>query len=95
MGKRRTNDIMVRLSDEELSRLDELRPSDTTRATYLRQLLQEPPSGDGVATRTGALGILTRLARDGRVTAAIALERALHDEHLEPGGELARLLRDE
>ena len=95
MGKRRTNDIMVRLSDEELARLDELRPSDTARATYLPQLLQEPPSSDAVATRSEALGILTRLARDGRVTAAIALERALRGEQLKPGGELARLLRDE
>jgi hypothetical protein len=95
MGKPRTNDIMVRLSDEELARLDVLRPSDTARATYLRRLLQEPPSGDAVATRGEALGILTRLARDGRVSAAIALERALREEQIEPGGELARLLRDE
>jgi hypothetical protein len=84
---------MVRLSDAELARLDELRPSDTPRATFLRSLLFEPPSGDEVATRTEALTILTRLARDGRVTAAIALERALRDEHGVPGGELARLLR--
>jgi hypothetical protein len=51
-----------------------------SRATFLRSLLQEPPSGSELATRTEALGILTRLARDGRVTAAIALERALRDE---------------
>jgi hypothetical protein len=92
---RRRNDVMVRLSDAELVRLDELRPPDTPRATFLRLLLQGPPSADEVATRTEALAILSRLARDGRVTAAIALERALRDEQLEPGGELARLLVDD
>ena len=72
-SRRRKNNVMVRLSDAELARLDELRPPDVQRATFLRSLLQEPPSGDEVATRTEALGILTRLARDGRTTAAIAL----------------------
>jgi hypothetical protein len=33
------------------------------------------------------------LARDGRVSAAIALARELRDEQIEPEGELARLLR--
>ena len=55
-----------------------------SRATFLRSLLQQPPTGDEVATRTEALGILTRLARDGRATAAIALARELRDEQIEP-----------
>ena len=46
---------MVRLSDEELARLDELRPSGTSRPAFIRSLLREPPSGDEVATRTEAL----------------------------------------
>ena len=97
MSRRRNNDIMVRLSDAELARLDELRPPDSKRATFLRSLLHQPPTGDEVATRTEALGILTRLARDGRATAAIALARELRDEQIEPEpeDELARLLRDE
>ena len=86
---------MVRLSDEELARLDELRPSGTSRPAFIRSLLREPPSGDEVATRTEALAILTRLARDGRVAASIALARELRDEQLEPSGELARLLGDD
>jgi hypothetical protein len=61
---------------------------------YLRHLLHEPPKGNEVATHTESLAILTRLARDGRTTAAIALERALRGESTEVGGELARLLRD-
>jgi hypothetical protein len=84
--------VMVRFSDDELARLDELRPSGTPRATFLRQLLQEPPSGNEVATRTEALAILSRLARDGRVTAAIALERALRGEGA-PASELEDFLR--
>jgi hypothetical protein len=43
-------------------------------------LLREPPRNDDVATRDEALAILTSLARDGRVAAAIALERALRGE---------------
>jgi hypothetical protein len=71
--------ITVRLSASELARLDELRPSGTPRATFMRSLLREPPNWEQVATRTEALTILTRLARDGRVTAAIALARELRD----------------
>ena len=93
-SKARTHNVMIKLNDAELARLDELRPPDVKRAPFLRSLLQEPPSGDEVATRTEALGILTRLARDGRTTAAIALERALRDDQEVPEGELARLLRD-
>ncbi len=93
-SRRRNHDVMVRLNDSELARLDELRPPDVKRAPFLRSLLQEPPSGDEVATRTEALAILTRLARDGRTTAAIALAKELRDDHEAPEGELARLLRD-
>jgi hypothetical protein len=90
---RRTNGVMVRFSDDELARLDELRPSGTPRATFLRQLLQEPPSGNEVATHTEALAILTRLARDGRTTAALALEKTLRGD--QPASELEHFLRGE
>ena len=73
--------LKVTFSDEEWARLDELRPPGTTRPTFLRSLLREPPRNDEVATRNEALSILTRLARDGRVAAAIALERALRDQY--------------
>ena len=90
----REHTIKVTLSAEELARLDELRPTGTSRPAFIRHLLREPPSGDEVATRSEALAILTRLARDGRTTAAIALERALRDDQAAPEGELARLLGD-
>jgi hypothetical protein len=86
----RQHQIRVRLDDQELARLDELR-ADEERAVYLRRLLHEPPSGNEIATRGEALAILTRLARDGRTTAAIALERALRGD--QPASELEEFLR--
>jgi hypothetical protein len=72
----RRHHVKVSLSDQEVARLDEMR-GDEERAVYLRRLLYEPPRGTEVATHSEALAILSRLARDGRTTAAIALERAL------------------
>ena len=72
--------LKLTLSDEELARLDELRPSGVSCPAFFRQLLREPPRGDEVATREEALSILTSLARDGRVSAAIHLERALRGD---------------
>jgi hypothetical protein len=76
----RQHSIKVTLDDFELARLDELRPAGTSRPAFLRSLLREPPRDDDVATREESLAILTALARDGRVAAAIALERALRGE---------------
>jgi hypothetical protein len=87
----RKHHIKVSLNDQELARLDEIR-GDEERAMYLRRLLHEPPSGNEVATRTEALAILTRLARDSRVTAAIALAKELRGDH-QPASELEEFLR--
>jgi hypothetical protein len=73
---------MVVLSDAEVAVLDELRGS-APRATYLRQLLHGPPKEEDVASRTEALAILTRLAREGKQQAACALARELRE-----GGEV-------
>lgn len=86
----RNHYVKVSLSDQEAVRLDALR-GDEERAVFLRRLLQRPPDGSEVATRSEALAILTRLARDGKVTAAIALERALRDET--PSSSLEEFLR--
>jgi hypothetical protein len=86
----RSNHVKVSLSDQELARLDELR-GDAERAVFLRQLLHEPPKGDEIATHGESLAILSRLARDGRTTAAIALERALRGD--QPTSEIEAFLR--
>lgn len=90
MGKR-DHKVLFSLDARDLVRLDELRGAES-RAAYLRQLLHEPPSGNEVATHGEGLAILTRLARDGRTTAAIALERALRSEGA-PASELEDFLR--
>lgn len=90
---RRDLTVKVKLSGSEMARLDEMRGS-TTRAAYLRRLLQGPPP-EGEPTHDEAIRILYGLAKDGRVGAAVALERALRDDETsEPEGELAKLLRD-
>jgi hypothetical protein len=71
---------MVRLTDAELARLDENRPAGIPRAVYLRGLLREPPDRKDIADRREVLGILSEQARAGKVSAAIALVRALKDE---------------
>ena len=69
---RRTHDVMVRLDDREVAVLDEHRGS-AARATYLRRLLHGPSKEEDVASRAQAMAILTRLARDGKQQAAVAL----------------------
>lgn len=91
----REHSIKVTFNDPELARLDDLRPPGTSRPAFLRSLLHESPTGNDVATRTEALGILTRLARDGRVSAAIALERALRGESDGDGGDLLTKILNE
>lgn len=93
--EKRRHEVMVRLNEDELARLDELRPAVTARAVYLRNLLREPAADRDVADHREALAILSEMARAGRVTAAIALERALrHEDHGDFDDELARLLHD-
>ena len=84
--------VKVTLTDQELARLDELRPSGVSRPAFLRSLLYEPPREDEVATRTEALAILTAQARDGKVASAIALERALRNAGARVDDTLEELL---
>ena len=72
---------MVVLSDAEVAVLDEHRGS-APRATYLRRV-HGPSKEEDVASRAEAMAILTRLARDGKQQAAVALARELRE-----GGEV-------
>jgi hypothetical protein len=76
---RRRHEVTVRLSDSELERLDERRTG-VARAVYLRTLLRQPPSREGIADRQEILALLSEQARAGKVAAAVALVRALKDE---------------
>ena len=74
---RRDLNVRVRLSGSEMARLDELRGR-MTRAAYLRRLLQGPPPEDD-STHLDAVRILHVLAKEGKVGAAVGLERALRE----------------
>ncbi len=90
----RPHRIEIVLSDSELAHLDEERSPGVPRAAYLRQLLYSPPSADKIATHEEVLGLLSRKARDGSVSAAVALERALRSDY--PGSiddDLDEILR--
>ncbi len=90
---RRQHEVMVRLNDTELTRLDEHRGG-LSRA--VRSLLREPPTDKGIADRQEVLALLSEQARAGKVAAAVALVRALKDED-EPtiDDALNRILGDE
>jgi hypothetical protein len=83
----REHEVKIRLSGSEFEELDELRGG-IERAVWLRQAIHRPPDTTDVATRAESLAILTSLARDGRVSAAIALERALRGEDGAGDGDL-------
>jgi hypothetical protein len=90
----REHRIEVKLTDSELEELDELRGG-VPRAVWLRQAVHRPPETSDVATREESLAILTSLARDGRVSAAIALARELRGDGSSDNGDLlARILDD-
>ena len=90
----RKHRIEVVLSEEELEALDELRAG-VPRATWLRRSIQRPPDTTEVATYDEALAILTSMARDGKVSAASDLEKALRrrDDRPPEGDPLDELLK--
>jgi hypothetical protein len=91
----RENKVDVRrLSEDELALIDEMR-NGISRAAYLRSLIRKPPETTDVADRTEALAILTGLAREGRTSAAIALERALRGTDSGDDGDLLSKILDE
>ena len=76
----RKNRVEVRLTDEEVARLDELRAGGS-RSAAVRSLIW---GADGAAvgpepTHGEILRILAAMARDGKVAAAVAAERALRE----------------
>ena len=91
-----TETITIRLSPEEVARVDEIRGEGVSRSAFVRELLRRAAPLDGAPSYPESLLLLARSARAGKVQAQVALERALRDENdVKPEGELARLLRDE
>jgi Arc/MetJ-type ribon-helix-helix transcriptional regulator len=72
-----TETITIRLSPEELARVDELRGEGVSRSAFVRELLRRAGPLDEAPSYAEALLLLARSARAGKVQAQVALERAL------------------
>ncbi len=72
-----TETITIRLSPEEISRVDEIRGEGVSRSAFVRELLRRAGPLDEQPTYAEALELLARSARGGKVQAQVALERAL------------------
>jgi hypothetical protein len=75
----REHQITVRFNADELARLDERRPDGLTRAQWLRELARGPAAGGETPSRDQVVAALWQMTKDGKVQAAVALERALRD----------------
>jgi Ribbon-helix-helix protein, copG family len=85
--------ITIRLSPEEVARVDELRAPNISRSAFVRELLRRAGPLDEEPTHGEALVLLARSARAGKVQAQVALERALRDSESEDdAGWFDRLL---
>jgi metal-responsive CopG/Arc/MetJ family transcriptional regulator len=69
--------ITISLGEAELAKLDEIREG--TRSAAIRELIRSatPDHAADAPTYTEAIRLLARSARDGKVQAQVALERAL------------------
>jgi Arc/MetJ-type ribon-helix-helix transcriptional regulator len=88
-----TETITVRMSGEEVARVDELRGAGVSRSAFVRELLRRSGPLDEAPTYAESLLLLARSARAGRVQAQVALERALRGAQGDDDGDwLERLL---
>ncbi len=89
----KTTTITIRLSSEEVARLDEVRGDGVSRSAFVRELLRRSAPVDDQPSYPEALRLLARSARAGKVQAQVALERALRGARVDDDGDwLARLL---
>src|SRR5829696_7792901 len=95
--KNRQERVEVRLNAAEVAKLDELRMGRTRSAT-IRDLIRgaSGATSGSEPTHGEVLRVLAAMARDGKVAAAVALERAPRDRDDSPlDDELDRILRGE
>lgn len=89
----KTTTVTIRLSSEEVSRLDEMRGAGVSRSAFVRELLRRSGPVDDQPSYPEALRLLARSARAGKVQAQVALEHAVRGAQSEDDGDwLARLL---
>jgi hypothetical protein len=88
-----TETVTIRMSPEELARVDEMRGEGVSRSAFVRELLRRSAPLDEEPTYAEALVLLARSARAGKVQAQVALERALRGtESADDAGWLDRIL---
>ena len=79
----RDHRVTVRLTSEELARLD-ARRAGLGRAGFVRRLIRGESVRAELPSHQDSLEILAGLARDGVAAAAVALERALRPGPIDP-----------
>jgi Ribbon-helix-helix protein, copG family len=72
-----TETVTIRVSRDEIARVNELRGDGVSRSAFVRELLRRAGPLDDPPTYAEALLLLARSARGGKVQAQVALERAL------------------
>jgi hypothetical protein len=78
---------------QDVARIDEMRGSGVSRSGFVRELLRRAAPIDDAPSYSEALMLLAQSAREGRVQAQVALERALRSVEAEADdGWLSRLL---
>jgi Arc/MetJ-type ribon-helix-helix transcriptional regulator len=87
-----TESVSVRMSPQEIARVDELRGEGVSRSAFVRELLRRAGPLDETPTYAEALLLLARSARAGKVQAQVALERALRQVGDDDDDWLERLL---
>lgn len=93
-SKSRQHRVQVRLTAEEVAQLDELARGGS-RSAAVRRLIRDASAPTAAEpTHAEAVTILAQMAREGRVAAAVALERALREREDSPlDDELDRILK--
>lgn len=74
-----TQTVTVRLTAQDLARLDEMRGSAVSRSGFIRQLLRLSAPVEELPSRREALALLAESARSGKVAAQVALARELRE----------------
>jgi hypothetical protein len=88
-----TETITIRMSPEEIARVDEIRGEGVSRSAFVRELLRRAGPLEEAPSYAESLVLLARSARAGKVQAQVALERALRGVQGDDGDDwLERIL---
>jgi len=90
-----TETITVRMTPDEIVRVDELRGDGVSRSAFVRELLRRAGPLENAPSYAEALLLLGRSARAGKVQAQVALERALRGDRDDQDDDWLERLLDE